>query len=171
MVLSILRSLLSYPSTAQRQKKNKGRQSTFGSKRKFDQRRPSTRDSKHFVLVEGYHGTSRRAAKKIFREGFLVGSGAAYGEGIYVAQKPELAQSYASGHGSKGVILKVRFHVPRNRVDLSGCMSEEECRKKKILIVIHPTFALIRKQKGQYVPRKWIRPVAAYDRKMKRLRV
>lgn len=47
---------------------------------------------------ECYHGTSREAAEKICQEGFRVGSGAGYGEGIYFSVGGiSIARSYMKG--------------------------------------------------------------------------
>ena len=51
-----------------------------------------------------YHGTpSQTHAKAIFKNGFLVGSGNALGDGVYFATDISVASGYA---GAKGVILK-----------------------------------------------------------------
>lgn len=61
--------------------------------------------------VVAYHGTpSAENARSILRDGWLVGSGNALGDGIYLATDPTTARSYA---GSRGVYVKCRVDLGR----------------------------------------------------------
>jgi hypothetical protein len=58
-----------------------------------------------------YHGTPMAGnAKSILRDGWMVGSGNAYGDGIYLSKDIRVAQNYA---GAGGVILKCRISPKR----------------------------------------------------------
>jgi len=56
--------------------------------------------------VIAYHGTpALKNARSILRDGWMVGNGNAYGDGIYLSKDINVARKYAS---NKGVILKCR---------------------------------------------------------------
>jgi len=58
-----------------------------------------------------FHGTPDSThAKSIFRDGWMVGSGNAYGDGIYFATDVQTAKSYAGG---SGVYLKCLLFLSR----------------------------------------------------------
>jgi len=58
-----------------------------------------------------YHGTPQATnAKSIIRHGWMVGSGNAYGDGIYFSKDIKIAQGYA---GANGVILKCQVSPKR----------------------------------------------------------
>ena len=76
-------------------------------------RRKSTQEEKQLLIL--YHGTSLVRAENINKEGFVARGGAS--RGIYFAQDPSIARSYARGRGKnerdKPAVIMVLIDIAR----------------------------------------------------------
>jgi hypothetical protein len=113
------------PRKRSRGRASRGRGKQSGSRRQGGQRRgkqgvrsPRPQSRRGPSPLKGrpwkgiaYHGTpSAENARSIVRHGFMVGSGNAAGDGIYLSTAVSTAKSYA---GSRGVYLRCRVHLSR----------------------------------------------------------
>lgn len=76
-----------------------------------------------------YHGTSVRASKDILSSGFELSKSSAYGPGIYLTEKKDIAEYFSTIRGDEGTLLTGKVNVSGKLFDVSSASGTAKYRE------------------------------------------